>query len=54
MKKRTKKIFIFFIQSENRLSTGEYKIIQQLQYDSVIIHVLNERQLMKNPIEVNT
>ncbi|GGA75792.1 DUF58 domain-containing protein [Ornithinibacillus halotolerans] len=51
---REKKMLILFIQAENRISAEEYRIIHSLRNEGVGISILTEKELVTDPIEVNT
>ena len=43
---------LLYVQSSNRISKTDHSLIQQLQFEGVEIHILSEKQLVENPIEV--
>lgn len=52
--KQVEKVIVIFIQSESRISAIELEIIQQLKVEGTITEVLTEKELVSDPIEVNT
>lgn len=53
LNQRTKRVIIFFIQSTISITQKEYQIITALQTAGIGVSILTEKQLVKNPIEVN-
>ncbi|MEC5425647.1 DUF58 domain-containing protein [Virgibacillus sp. C22-A2] len=53
MKQRTKRVVVIYVQSSKLISQTDYLTMQKLQFEGVSVHLLTEKQLMKNPIEVN-
>lgn len=51
---RDKKLMIIFIQSEKRISNEAYRTIQGLRNDGIKVSILTEKDLVMDPIEVNT
>ncbi|WP_404451300.1 DUF58 domain-containing protein [Virgibacillus necropolis] len=52
MKQRTKRIIVCFIESSNLITDKQYKLIQQLEFEGIVINVMTEKQLIQNRIEV--
>lgn len=50
---QTKQMVVFLIQSTNRLSAEEHDFVRQLQWEGIKTCVLTEKELVKDPIEVN-
>ncbi|ASN07022.1 DUF58 domain-containing protein [Virgibacillus necropolis] len=52
MKQRTKRIIVCFIESSNLITEKQRQLIQQLEFEGIIINVMTEKQLIQNKIEV--
>lgn len=52
MKQRTKRIIVCFIESSNLITEKQHQLIQQLQFEGVIMNVMTEKQLIQSRIEV--
>lgn len=53
IQQRTKQTSVIFIQSEAQISKDAYRFIEQLRYANVAVQIITERELVKNPLEVN-
>ncbi|MEN2768105.1 DUF58 domain-containing protein [Ornithinibacillus xuwenensis] len=51
---REKKLMIMYVQAENRISVQEHRIIQQLRHEGIGVSMVTEKDLVQDPIEVNT
>lgn len=52
MKQRSKRIIVCYIESSKLITEGQRHLIQQLQFDGVVMNVITEKQLIQNRIEV--
>lgn len=52
MKQRTKRIIVCFIGSSDLITKRQYQLIQQLEFEGIVINVITEKQLIQDRIGV--